>query len=697
MEEILIATATETRHENGVRVRNNGSQILAHVPLTALRDLSGSLRGFSGNPQAMTETEVATYRGLLDAVPDALIVIAETGEIVLANNLAEKQFGYGRNELLGQSVANIIPRALGPVEQSGLGLELSGRCKEGSEFPIEIMLSLLDSSKSLLVTLAIRDISERKIAQEVLRESEERFRIFAENIPPLTWMADDRGLIFWYGKQWFDFFGTTFEEIAGSGWQKLHHPDHVRRAVSKINHCFETGEVYEDTFPLRRPNGSYCWFLAQAVPVRDSAGRVLRWFGAHTDISESRRMEEKLLAERERANEAREEKAGLQEKFLSQVSHELRTPLTAIYFFTTNLLDGLLGDLTAEQHDQLALALNNVCQLKDMVRDLLDLTRIDTRKISVDLGQVSLSKLIAEVLSTCRSTAAAKKITLQAVITQRLPLVWADVSRVRQILINLIDNGIKFTPEGGTVTIASPSVAADDDSLCLSVSDTGCGINPENLEIIFDRFAQLKSGAAASSTGLGLGLFITRELVLLQGGQIRAESVPGRGSTFSFTLPLSSLAKLCAPILTATNLAAGYVTLIAVDVNTAEIAMQGDAQLEIRRVLSLCIHPGQDVLLPSMSETEPVETYFIVACTDANGAGVISGRIRRGLGNFDTASRLKPVISATTLLVAKGLSREKQIGELTNRIEMLMQTHHIGRYPTGPFRERMDNLIHRFE
>jgi PAS domain S-box-containing protein len=679
-----------------MRARNDGSQILAHVTLTALRDLSGSLRRFSGRTRAMSETDAARYRRLLDAVPDALVVIAETGEIVLANNLAETQFGYGRNELLGQSVANIIPRGLVPVQQIGFGLELSGRRKEGSEFPIEIMLSLLDSSKGLLMTVVVRDISERKIVQEALRASEERFRTMADNISPLAWMADDKGLIFWYSKRWFDHFGTTLEEMAGSGWQKLHHPEHVQRVASKIAHCFHKGEVYEDTFPLRGRNGNYCWFLVQAVPVRDSAGRVLRWFGTHTDINESRRMEEELLAEREHVHEAREERTRLQERFLSQVSHELRTPLTAIYFFTTNLLDGLLGDLTAGQHEQLALALNNVCQLKDMVRDLLDLTRIDTRKMTVDLGQVSLTRLITDVISTCRTTAAARHITLQSVITQRLPFVWADASRVRQILINLVDNGIKFTPEGGTVTINSPSASTGEDFLCLSVSDTGCGISPENFEIVFDRLAQLKNGPAASRPGLGLGLFITRELVLLQGGRIWVESALGRGSTFSFTLPLSSLAKLCAHIFTPTNLGAGHVTLIAVDVSAAEIAGRGDVLLEIRRVLSSCIHPGQDVLLPSRSDVEPVETYFIVACTDANGSAVISERIRGELESFDTASRLKPVISSTTLRVAKGSSREEQIGDLTNRFETLMQTHLTGPNLMGAVCERVETLIHPF-
>ncbi len=153
----------------------------------------------------------------------------------------------------------------------------------------------------------------------------------------------------------------------------------------------------------------------------------------------------------------------------------------------------------------------------------------------------------------------------------------------------------------------------------------------------------------------------------------------GQGSTFYFTLPVFSLAKLCAPVFTAPNLEAGSVTLIAVDVVAVEGAVQADILPEIRRVLERCIHPGQDVLLPSMSDAEPVETFFIVACTDPSGFEVIASRIARELQNFDNASKLKPVISSTTLLVAPGQSGEEQIGEVTARIERLVQAHFLGK------------------
>ena len=133
-----------------------------------------------------------------------------------------------------------------------------------------------------------RDHSARVLAEDALREGEGRFRTLANNIPQLAWMADEKGYIFWYNDRWFDYTGTTLDEMAGWGWQKVHHPDHVQRVVDKISQCFQTGEIWEDTFPLRGRDGSYHLFLSRAVPIRDSEGKVLRWFGTNTDISESK-------------------------------------------------------------------------------------------------------------------------------------------------------------------------------------------------------------------------------------------------------------------------------------------------------------------------------------------------------------------------------------------------------------------------
>ncbi len=132
------------------------------------------------------------------------------------------------------------------------------------------------------------DSAARDRAEEDLREGKKSFSALVNNISQLAWMADEKGSIFWYNDRWFDYTGTTHEEMAGWGWKRVHHPDHVERVFEKITHCFQTGEVWEDTFPLRGQDGIYRWFLSRAVPIRDAKGKVLRWFGTNTDISESK-------------------------------------------------------------------------------------------------------------------------------------------------------------------------------------------------------------------------------------------------------------------------------------------------------------------------------------------------------------------------------------------------------------------------
>jgi hypothetical protein len=321
------------------------------------------------------------------------------------------------------------------------------------------------------------------------------------------------------------------------------------------------------------------------------------------------------------------------------------------------------------------LALDNVTQLKDMVSDLLDITRVETHKLTLAHQPTSLVKVTSDVLSTCRTEAAAKNVRLGADFAPNLPLVWADPARVRQILTNLIDNGVKFTPDGGTISIKGKFFGEDHDFVCISVSDSGCGIGTENREIIFDRLAQVKGSGEVSRSGLGLGLFISRELVSRHGGRIWLDSRPGHGSTFYFTLPVFSLAKYCSHIFTGPNLDAGSITLIAVDVVEVKGGAQTDILREIRQILERCIHAGQDVLLPATGDKGPIVTFFIVACSDPKGSALIASRILRDLQNFDKASQLDPKISATTIPVPRDKSREEQIHEAAARIESSVQEH----------------------
>jgi len=246
----------------------------------------------------------------------------------------------------------------------------------------------------------------------------------------------------------------------------------------------------------------------------------------------------RLAVELERA---RREQLETKNKFLSHVSHELRTPLTAIYQLTTILADGLAGEIGAEQKEHLGVILRNVDQLKRMIQDLVEGARVAMGKVSLELHDVDVRSVMSDVLHSLRPVADEKNVGLSTVEGNSGPLVRADPDRVYEILLNLVDNAIKFTPEGGRVTMAATTLAEDGHFIKISVTDTGPGISPELRETVFERWYQEERSARESRKGLGLGLHICRELVARQGGRIWADAAPGGGTVFSFTLPAADL------------------------------------------------------------------------------------------------------------------------------------------------------------
>jgi signal transduction histidine kinase len=339
------------------------------------------------------------------------------------------------------------------------------------------------------------------------------------------------------------------------------------------------------------------------------------------------------------------------DKFLSHVSHELRSPLNAIYQFVTILFDNIVGELTPDQHEYLGIILRNVKQLQAMIDDLLEVTRVQGGQLAIELQCTSVAEVIAFAVSTLQGAAQAKEVTLSVDLGGQLPLVCADPMRVRQILIILLDNAIKFTPAGGSVRIRAGQLGEDPNTLVLEIMDSGCGIDPAMTERIFDRLFQASDPALAGRQGLGLGLYICKELVTRQGGRIWASGTPGKGAVLSFTLPVFSMRNLLATTLGDIADTSSPVTLVVTEMGSQSGWLSDEARDEhshgVRELLQRCLHADQDVLLPKMGSSGRAELFFIVAATDLAGGESLARRIQRQFESRDPALKMGLVLSTS--------------------------------------------------
>ncbi len=338
---------------------------------------------------------------------------------------------------------------------------------------------------------------------------------------------------------------------------------------------------------------------------------------------------------------SRKQQLQFKDEFLSHVSHELRTPLSSIHQFVTILLDGLAGDVSPEQREHLTTVLGSANQLLTMIDDLLEATRAESGKLRVEVRCIALNDVVQQAVTMLRATANEKRIALDMKVETGIPLVSADPERVLQILINLIDNALKFTPAGGSVMVKAGLMPKDLDYVCISVTDTGRGVSPESKHVIFERLYQDPSSSINSRKGLGLGLYIVQELVRLHGGRIWVESQLGRGSIFSFTLPLFSLSKLLAPVVGPDGTLPDPLVLITVELTPktrhSNLHTSGLRQ-QCMDILRSCIIADKDIVLPALSGDGGSEVFMVLATADENATNILLKRIA---GQFERSLELQ--------------------------------------------------------
>lgn len=365
----------------------------------------------------------------------------------------------------------------------------------------------------------------------------EVFRELADSLPQIVWIARADGTHDYYNRQWYEYTGLDLETSTRDAWSGLFHPDDRELAEKLWREALAAGTTYEIEFRLRRSSdGEYRWFLGRSLPRRSPDGQIVGWFGTCTDIHEQKKTEDALRC----ARDALRLESIQKDEFLGVVSHELRTPLNAVFGWTRLMQEHVLAD------DERAQAVDSIVRNSEaqarLIEDVLDITRILNHKLLLDREMLNIWSIVNHAVEAVLPAAENKGIAVVTGEESHELLVHGDRGRLQQVLINLLLNAIKFTPDGGEITV---EVGEQGAFASVVVSDNGQGISPDLLPHIFEHFRQGDSSSARRHGGLGLGLAIAQQLVRLHGGRIEAASAGlDQGSRFTVLMPILALGSL---------------------------------------------------------------------------------------------------------------------------------------------------------
>ena len=505
---------------------------------------------------ALKESE-SKYRSLIEQASDGILVYDFEGNMLEFNAATVKYSGYTREEFAKKTIMDLlfvddlIDLPI-PYDRLKNGETTSStrriKRKDGSAIMMDISSRMNDKGNIIAIT---RDISDRLAVEREVIEGEKRFKTLTENLPIGVFQTDIHGKCVYVNDFWRRITGLTFEESMGEGWISGIHPDDRTRMIREWGNAFENSRDFMYECRSINRNGKITQIQGLAIGITDSNGKIYAYIGTHVDVTEQRKTDAELALYRENLEELVEARTAeleiekvkaqsadkLKSAFLATMSHELRTPLNSIIGFTGILLNEFAGPLNEEQSKQLSMVKNSGKHLLSLINDILDLSKIEAGELSFSASSFDYSRSIRKVIEIVRPLADAKGLMLELIDPlEKIDLV-NDERRIEQVLINLLDNAVKFT-DSGTVQI---DWHVRNNILITKITDTGIGIRKEDLTKLFIPFSQIETGISRNHQGTGLGLSISKKLVKLLGGNIAVESELGTGSTFIVTFPLTKI------------------------------------------------------------------------------------------------------------------------------------------------------------
>jgi PAS domain S-box-containing protein len=513
----------------------------------------------------------ARYRDLFEHNPmPSLIYSIDDLTILDVNEAAINHYGWSREEFLCMRASDIqMPGETEKIEAELLVsranrkhyMLVQHRRNNKSNIWVEISSQEIELDGRVVRLGMANDITARIEADNELREardqmenlvvqrtaelqiSEARWRGLVEALPQFVWTTDNEGNCTYMSTQWADFSGVSEPDLLGLGWlNTIHEADHARAAA-----CWQAAREaetpYEMEYRIRSSDGSYRWFVSRGIPMRDVPdGPLTHWLGTSTDIDDQKRSEERLekaVAERTLAlAEARDRAecaAQAKSSFLASMSHEIRTPMNGVIGMTSLMLD---TPLSSEQHCYVDIIRSSGQALLAIINDVLDFSKIEAGKVELETIEFDLQTVLEESLELVAATAAQKGLHLELNVGDHVPFtILGDPGRLRQVLLNLLSNGVKFTERGSvTVSVTREALTHGVMALRLSVRDTGIGMTEAQQAGLFQAFTQADRSTTRRFGGTGLGLTIAKRLVELMGGTIGVSSEPGYGTTFWFNI-----------------------------------------------------------------------------------------------------------------------------------------------------------------
>ena len=491
--------------------------------------------------QEELQKQTARLDGLFEQAPEAVAVLSADDRIVRVNKEFTRMYGYEPEEVLQRSINDlIIPESelAGSQEYSRLlnqgcrvEVETVRRRKDGTEIYVSLLaISVGTTSGAQVVNYAIyRDITERKRAEERLRESEARFQAMADMAPVLIWMTGTDGFCNYFNKPWLEFTGRTMAQEVGTGWLEGVHPDDVQGCHDGFFPAYHARKPFRIEYRLRRADGEYRWVIESGIPRYTPGGEFAGYIGSNIDITELKRAE----AERQRLHQVEADLAHINRvsmmgELAASLAHEIKQPISAALTDAKTCVRWLQRDTpdVAEGCQAALRMIHDATRAAEVIDRVRSLYRRDTSEREL----LDVNEIIREMIILLHDKADPNSISIRTELASGLPQIKADRVQLQQVLMNLILNSIEAMKDRkGELSVASKRT--DDGQLLISVSDSGVGLPSEKVDRIFEAFFTTKA------QGTGMGLSISRRIIESHGGSLWASANTERGATFQFTLP----------------------------------------------------------------------------------------------------------------------------------------------------------------